>query len=348
MFRMLNNTISYLWGWKSPNNPTLNIEKQKKKKLTGEWVIIGNHYVKISSHANVAKCLTTTPILLNIGEQQQKDALSDYQNELSNTISTLKNKLEKLEQFKAALLLNDAALNNDNHAVHADKEKMCENSMNSITQFFQNMFNAIKADLQPADNELNNLLEKSHKEMQVLFQQLKADSDALQDNAKSREEKRKICLDMFNLNIAIIRNLLNLITDVQAELQYCLDCESLGEKAMQYIVAIVVRMVLQVPLPSLEGDFSDIYRHILTNEIASEKSKLEIVAADAEARVDETINLAGKQFDVNEPTPLNPTPVKANLAKPCTATVFYQNKNKQPEEFSAPSVLSTNSFSKYL
>ncbi|MBV9575641.1 MAG: hypothetical protein JO149_03355 [Gammaproteobacteria bacterium] len=268
-----------------------------------------------SSHAAIQLTLPQ-----QVEETVQPDALSRYQHELSKKAAELQKTLEKLQEFKIKILEKNVVLEAYADDLSEEREKIKSNALNSMQAFLDYLMQNVKAGLWPADNVLNNLLESSDKEMAFLFRQLNADNNALDDKDKSEEEKQRICLEMFNLNILIVEDLLKLIANIQAELKYCVEIEKISAKAIEYLAEITIRMVLNVALPNLNLDFSEFYHHFLSNEISNEKKSITTSITFATEEIAATIQKVEKHFSDND-----------KLAN----TKLEVNKEEKPQNYAA-------------
>ncbi|VVC75132.1 hypothetical protein AQUSIP_04090 [Aquicella siphonis] len=205
------------------------------------------------------------------------DALGGYQEQLVKQGAELQVTLEKWKREKEKIIGDDMDLQR-----YASVKKINANHsvVHGIRAFFENLFEALKADLEPASDELHDLLEKTHAAVQSLCNELHDLSQALKDGNKSAHERHKICIDMCNISMEITEDMIKLVDNIQAELNHCLRWEKISEKAAVQLIALAILIVTKIPVPEMDFNFSSSYRNFLYNEIEQEKVAIDRFETD--------------------------------------------------------------------
>lgn len=290
----------WIWG-EEPQEPEVKKIEKPKPQPAVKWVSDGvGGYVK-ATHASVAKQLirntqsvsspqlpttqtpNATPMLgRNLSDENSTtdepvaDALLDYQVELTKTAKELQDNLTKWKQLKEDVIGNDDIL----RMYKPEKNNTAgKNVLGGVGDFFNHLWEKIKAALEPANLELHDLLENTHSDVQVLCDHLAADALELK-KTDSDEQCRKLKVDMCNTSIAIIEDLITFVDNIQRELQYCLRCEMVTEKMAVHLAQLAVLIVTKIPLPDFDFNLSGSYRNFLYNEIGEEKKAIDIFETD--------------------------------------------------------------------
>ncbi len=204
------------------------------------------------------------------------DAISLYQSQLDNAILTEREKLAKWKQVKEEIIGSDKTLNsypsNRNIDVH-------HNAKNAIASYFKKLFNQIKESVLPANMDLHHLLEKAHNEMKSLYDHLEVSCTTIREH-KSEAEQRKMTVDMCDTSIDIINDRIQMLDEIRNEINYCLKFEIITEAVASAIFELGLFVILKMPIPKLNFDFSDTYRHTLYGKIIDEKKEIDKFETD--------------------------------------------------------------------
>lgn len=213
------------------------------------------------------------PVLLDTSE----DALGAYQEQLRKHAAALQGVLEKWKLEKEKIIGDDLDLQR-----YANVKRITANYsvMHGIRAFFENLFTSLKDDLEPASDELHGLLDKAHGAVQALCLELEDLSKALNDSSKSAHERHKICIDMCNVGMEIAEDMIKLVDNIRAELEYCLRFEKISEKAAVQLIELAILIVTKIPVPEMDFNFSSSYRNFLYNEIQQEKKAIDRFETD--------------------------------------------------------------------
>jgi hypothetical protein len=209
---------------------------------------------------------------------QGQDALAAYQQQLTRTGSELQAALEKWKLLKEQIIGDDMDLKR--YANEAVLVRHHQSVLESIRNFFRHLFEKIKEDLEPADLELHEMLDKAHQEVQGLCEHLDESCKLLKDTSTSEENQHKISIDMCNTSMTIINDLIGMVDNIQSEIKYCLEAEKITENAAKKLILLAILIVTKIPLPDIELTFSDSYRNFLYNEIEETKKSIDIFESD--------------------------------------------------------------------
>ena len=142
----------------------------------------------------------------------------------------------------------------------------------------------IKRSLEPANMELDDLMDNAQPHLNELKDHLNVLCRLLVENAgvESADEIKKIRIDICDTRIVVLSELIVLANDTVKELEYCLKAEAYAEFAAREVFDTVVRLILGMPVPNFNVNLSNPYRDFLYSEVKEEKMRLELCETELE------------------------------------------------------------------
>ncbi len=211
---------------------------------------------------------------------QVADELGKFQRRLTVKVFTLEKILEDLEQKKLDLM---AGVQGD--AAKYDLEHECPNA--KLKKLSAKIFHVIKECIEPAEEEVEDLLNEIRPHLYELSAHVAALCDVLNEpldkvdagHHKTDEEKRKVALEICDSCIELGTELKDFLSHVLSELDMCLQSEKIGEIALNLVVQFAIFLATSKTL-GFNLTFTQPYRNSLNERIEKEKIEIEIFETD--------------------------------------------------------------------
>lgn len=153
-----------------------------------------------------------------------------------------------------------------------------------VKGIFSRIWGAIKKALEPANMELDDLMDEAGVHLTELKDHLNELCKALKERSDSpmNDEIKKIRIDICDTSIIMLNEMIVLINDIAKEIEYCLKSESTAEIVADELFDTIVRIILGLPMPNFNVDLNNPYRHFLYDEVSEEKGRLELEETELE------------------------------------------------------------------
>lgn len=251
---------------------------------TGGWQKVGSSLADNSSPSPENNNSTTD----NTTDNTTINALGHFQAELK-----AKSELYNILHNKWMAIKIDIIGKGQPAIDHTKKETIS----GSISEIFKKIWSGIKGLLEPAHQNLNEVLEQTNGlHIKELSQQLdklcKAlDKESLEDDSLANKSvKRQIKIEICDMSIAILNEMIDMISKVSAEIDYCLKTEELGETAAKKLIQILLTILTQIPLPELDFSLKESYKVFLNDEIEENEVDFDVLATNTEGELQNALS----------------------------------------------------------
>lgn len=173
-----------------------------------------------------------------------------------------------------------------------------------IKDIFSRLLHTIKRSLEPANLAIDDLMDGTQPHLNELRDHLNELCQALIKD----EGNKKIRIDICDTSIIMLNELIVLMNDVSAHIEYCLKSEGITEVMVNSLLDIMAIIILGIPAPEFNVNLSSAYRDFLYREINEEKERLELCETELEGDLQKAEKLLERQPSVAA----NPSALFAN------------------------------------